>query len=148
MGTSIARKQITLKFTLKKKSYIFNIQLILRYICLKGEFVVLSTAKICGWSLSSKISVDMNSIFMKLYVTWPTWPKGHIPQKFEFSRWYLRIIWILKMYDFFFNVNFNVICFRAIDVPMSTDTVYRECLVTHRCMGMDFISTSPLFSYI
>ena len=59
---------------------------------------------------------------------------------------YLRISWILKMYDFFLNVNFNVICFRAIDVPMSTDTVYRECLVTHRCMGMDFISTSPLFS--
>jgi hypothetical protein len=29
----------------------------------------------------------MNSIFMKLYVTWPTWPKGHIPQKFEFSKW-------------------------------------------------------------
>jgi hypothetical protein len=36
-----------------------------------------------GRNLSSKISVDMNSIFMKLYVTWPTWPKGHIPQKFR-----------------------------------------------------------------
>ena len=29
----------------------------------------------CGRTLSSKIPVDMNSIFMKLYVTWPTWPK-------------------------------------------------------------------------
>ena len=28
------------------------------------------TEKICGRSLSSKIPVDMNSIFMKLYVTW------------------------------------------------------------------------------
>jgi hypothetical protein len=47
------------------------------------------TDKICGWSLSSKIPVDMNSIFMKLYVTWPTWLKGHISQKFEFSKWFL-----------------------------------------------------------
>ena len=38
---------------------------------LKGEFSVVPTAKICGQSLSSKISIDMNSIFMKLYVTWP-----------------------------------------------------------------------------
>jgi hypothetical protein len=51
---------------IKKKSYVFNIQLVLRYICLKGEFVVVSTAKICARSLSSKIPVDMNSIFMKL----------------------------------------------------------------------------------
>jgi hypothetical protein len=36
---------------------------------LKGEFAVVPTNKICGWSLSSKISVDMNSILMKLYVT-------------------------------------------------------------------------------
>ena len=36
---------------------------------LKGEFAVGPTDKICGWSLSSKISVDMNSIFMNLYVT-------------------------------------------------------------------------------
>ena len=35
----------------------------------KGEFVVVPTAKICGQSLSVKIPVDMNSIFMKLYVT-------------------------------------------------------------------------------
>ena len=28
------------------------------------------TDKICGRSLSSMISIDMNSIFMKLYVTW------------------------------------------------------------------------------
>ena len=34
----------------------------------KGEFAVVSTDKICGRSLSSKIPVDMNSIFMKLYV--------------------------------------------------------------------------------
>jgi hypothetical protein len=48
------------------------------------------TDKICGQSLLSKISVDMNSIFMKLYVTWP-WPnKGHIPQKFEFSKWFYQ----------------------------------------------------------
>ena len=41
--------------------------------------------KICGRSLSSKIPFDMNSIILKLYVTWPTWPKYHIPQIFEFS---------------------------------------------------------------
>jgi hypothetical protein len=33
----------------------------------KGEFAVVPTDKICGRSLSSKIPVDMNSIFMKLY---------------------------------------------------------------------------------
>ena len=58
----------------------------------KGAFAVVSTDKICGRSLSSKIPVDMNIIFMKLYVTWPTWPKGHIPQKFEFSKWFLYIL--------------------------------------------------------
>jgi len=36
---------------------------------LKGEFSVLPTDTICGRSLSLKIPVDMNSIFMKLYVT-------------------------------------------------------------------------------
>jgi hypothetical protein len=36
---------------------------------LKGEFAIVPTDKICGQSLLSKISVDMNSIFMKLYVT-------------------------------------------------------------------------------
>jgi len=56
---------------------------------LKGEFAVVPTDKICGRSLSSKIPVDMKSIFMKLYVIWPTWPKGHIPQKFEFSKRFL-----------------------------------------------------------
>ena len=56
---------------------------------LKGEFAVVSTAKICGRSLSSKIPVEMNSIFMKLYVRWPTWPKGHLPQAFEFSKCFL-----------------------------------------------------------
>ena len=40
-------------------------------IWLKGEFAVVPTAKICGRSLSSKIPIDMNSIFMKLYITWP-----------------------------------------------------------------------------
>ena len=35
----------------------------------KGEFAVVATAKICGRSLSAKITVDMNSIFMKRYVT-------------------------------------------------------------------------------
>jgi hypothetical protein len=38
---------------------------------LKGEFGVVPTDKISGQSLSSKIPVDINSIFMKLYVTWP-----------------------------------------------------------------------------
>jgi hypothetical protein len=55
----------------------------------KGEFAVVPTEQNCGRSLSSKISVDMNIIFMKLYVTWPMWPKGHIPQKFEFLKWFL-----------------------------------------------------------
>ena len=36
---------------------------------LKGEFAVAPATKICGRSLSAKIPVDMNSIFMKLYVT-------------------------------------------------------------------------------
>ena len=56
---------------------------------LKGEFAVVPTDKICGRTLSSKIPVDINNIFMKLYITWPTWPKGHIPQKFEISKWFL-----------------------------------------------------------
>ena len=34
------------------------------------EFAVVPTDSICGRSLSSKIPVDMNSIIMKLYVTW------------------------------------------------------------------------------
>ena len=37
-------------------------------------------------SLSSNILVEINSIILKLYVTWPTSPKCHIPQKFEFSK--------------------------------------------------------------
>jgi hypothetical protein len=36
---------------------------------LKGALVVGTTDNICGRSLSSKISVDMNSIILKLYVT-------------------------------------------------------------------------------
>ena len=43
----------------------------------------------------------MNSIFMKLYVTWPTWPKGHIPQKFEFLNWFLQFL------DWWKNIIFN-----------------------------------------
>jgi hypothetical protein len=35
---------------------------------IKGESAVMPTDKICGRSLSSKIPVDMNNIFMKLYV--------------------------------------------------------------------------------
>jgi hypothetical protein len=46
------------------------------------------TDKICGRNLSSKIPVDMNSVFMKLSVTCPTWSKGHIPQLFEFAKWF------------------------------------------------------------
>ena len=64
----------------KYSSYSYNV---------KGEITVVPTDKICGQSLSSKIPVDMNSIFMKLYVTWPTWPKGHILRKSEFSKWFL-----------------------------------------------------------
>jgi hypothetical protein len=58
---------------------------------LKGEFGVVPTDKISGQSLSSKIPVDINSIFMKLYVTWPMWPKGS----------HISGIW-------FFEVNFVV----------------------------------------
>ena len=58
--------------------------------------------KICGRSLSSKIPVDMNSIFMKLYVTWPTWPKGHIPQKFLFSKPVIFVVFRLMK-----NIIFN-----------------------------------------
>jgi hypothetical protein len=54
-------------------------------IILKAAFAVEPTDTIWGQSLSSKFPVDMNSIFMKLYATWPTWLKGHIPQSFEFS---------------------------------------------------------------
>ena len=43
----------------------------------------------------------MNSTFMKLYVTWPTWPKGHIPKKFEFSKWFLEFLRLMK------NIIFN-----------------------------------------
>ena len=53
------------------------LQLVRTYMLLKGEFAVVLTDKICERSLSSKIPVDMNSIFMKLYVTWPTWPRSH-----------------------------------------------------------------------
>jgi hypothetical protein len=56
---------------------------------IKAAFAVVPTDKICGRNLSSKIPAEINSIFMKLYVTWPTWLKGHIPQKFEFSKWFL-----------------------------------------------------------
>ena len=35
----------------------------------KGAFAVVPTDKICGRGLSLKIPGDMNSIFMKLYVT-------------------------------------------------------------------------------
>ena len=59
------------------------------YTYFKGAFAVATTDKICGRNLSSKIPVDMNSIIFKLYVTFPTWPKGHIPQKFELSKWFL-----------------------------------------------------------
>ena len=56
---------------------------------IKGKFAVVPNDKICGRNLLSKIPVDMNSKFMKLCVTWPTRPKGHIPQKLEFSKWFL-----------------------------------------------------------
>jgi len=55
-------------------------------VILKGEFAVVPTDKICGWNLSSNITVDMNIILMKLYVIRPTRPNGPIPQKFEFSK--------------------------------------------------------------
>ena len=56
------------------------------------------TYEICGQSLSSTISVDMNSIFMKLYVTWPTWQTSEI--------WIFEVIFVdfrLKK-NIFFNV--------------------------------------------
>jgi len=59
-----------------KKTLFFRFRSI-SWVCFKGEFAVVPTAKICGRSLSVKIPVDMNSIFMKLYVTWPTWPRSH-----------------------------------------------------------------------
>ena len=69
---------------------------------IKVEFAVVPTDTICGRNLS-KIPVDMNSIFMKLYVTWPMWPKHHIPQKFEFLKWFLyfldwwRILFLIRL---------------------------------------------------
>ena len=36
---------------------------------IKAAFAVVPTDKICGRSLSSKIPAEINSIFMKLYVT-------------------------------------------------------------------------------
>ena len=39
------------------------------YLTKNVEFAVVATDKICGRSLSLKIPVDMNSIYMKLYVT-------------------------------------------------------------------------------
>jgi hypothetical protein len=59
------------------------------YYYLPAAFAVVPTDTICGWSLSYKITVDMNNIFMKMYITWPTWPKSHMPQKYEFSKWFL-----------------------------------------------------------
>jgi hypothetical protein len=51
--------------TTTKRTYLWN-----RYfVVFKGEFVVVPTDKICGGSLSYKSTIDMNSIFMKLYVT-------------------------------------------------------------------------------
>jgi hypothetical protein len=95
---------------------------------------VVPTDKICGRSLSSdhsrycvinrminKIPVDMNSIYMKLYVTWPTWPLGHIPQKFEppchlYMSWfsYEIGIWLGRMiphsdFSYYCNIEFIII---------------------------------------
>jgi hypothetical protein len=53
-------------------NYLTNMVLIYTLYKLKWEFAVVPTDNICGRSLSSKIPVDMNSIFMKLYVTLPT----------------------------------------------------------------------------
>jgi hypothetical protein len=59
-------------------------------VLLKAAFAVVPTNKICGGSLSWKISVDMKSIFMK---TWPTWPEGHIPQKLlYFLDWWRKLL--------------------------------------------------------
>ena len=44
---------------------------LLKYNLLKGGYAVVPTNKIWEWSLSSKIPIDMNRIFMKLHVTWP-----------------------------------------------------------------------------
>jgi hypothetical protein len=47
---------------------------------IKAAFAVVPTDKICGWSLSSKIPVDMNSIFMN----------RQMPGKFQYNIKYLK----------------------------------------------------------
>jgi hypothetical protein len=42
----------------------------------KAAFAIVPTDNICGRSLPLKIPVDMNSIILKLYVTWLTWPRN------------------------------------------------------------------------
>ena len=56
---------------------------------LKAAFAVVLMDKICGRSLSSKILVDMNIKFMKLYVTWHTWPMWHTSEM-----WIVEVIFV------------------------------------------------------
>ena len=58
------------------------------------------TDKICQRNLSSKIPVDMNSIILKLYVIWPTWPK----------RSHTSEIWIFEVIFVDFRQMKNIIC--------------------------------------
>ena len=67
----------------------------------KGAFAIVPTDKICGRSLSSKFPVDMNSMFMKLYVTCPTWPKCHIPQKFKICEMIVLVFRLMKNIIFY-----------------------------------------------
>ena len=87
----------------KKKKYInFNNETESGNIfLLKAAFAIVPTDKMCGRNLSLKIPVDMNIIFMKLCVTWPTRPKVHIPQKFEFSKGFFIVFRLMK------NIIFN-----------------------------------------
>jgi len=48
---------------------------------LKGEFAVVPTDKIEGGAYHQKFLLIWTA-YLWNYVTWPTWPKGHIPQKF------------------------------------------------------------------
>jgi hypothetical protein len=56
---------------------------------LKGEFAVVPTTKFVGGAYHQKSTLIWTAYLWKLYGTWPTWLKGHIPQKFEFSNWFL-----------------------------------------------------------
>jgi hypothetical protein len=70
-------------------------------------FVVVLTEKMCDRSLSSDLSgycvirmININPRWYEQHIyettTWPTWPKGHIPQRFEFSKWFIVVFRLMK----------------------------------------------------